>query len=208
MAVTQQFTAGTRLTASALNTSSIPVVSAVADIVTPFTGQIIFNTTDTRLWRYTGSAWAIFTGGPAWALSRGTVQSIPNIAWTTLNWTEEDVDTGGMHPPNGDTVVINQAGLYAVTGKASFALNATGIRACRLTKNGTADANTVKGSSFIMTEISADGIAAVATPLLFIQCAVNDVLRVQCFQQSGAALNTSVSSLGDQTLFAGVWLRD
>ena len=208
MAVTAQFTAGTRLTASKLNTSSIPVVSATSDIVTPFTGQIIFNTTDTRLWRYTGSAWAIFTGGPAWTLSRGTVQSIPNITWTTLNWTEEDVDTGNMHPANGDTVVINQAGLYAVTGKSSHAANAAGIRACRLTKNGTADANTVKGSAFINTEVTADGIAAVSTPLLFVPCAVNDVIRVQTFQQSGGALNTSVSSLGDQTLFTGVWLRD
>jgi hypothetical protein len=208
MALTQVFAAGTKPTATKLNESSIPVVSSTVDISAPYTGQVVFSTTDTRLYRYTGSAWRVFSGGPVWALSRGTVQSIGNIAWTTMNWTQDDVDTADMHPPNGDTVVINQAGLYAVTAKASFALNATGIRACRLTLNGTADANTVKGSSFIQTEISADGIAAVSTPTLYIQCAVNDVLRAQCFQSSGAALNTSVASLGDQTIFTGTWLRD
>jgi hypothetical protein len=208
MALTQVFAAGTKPTATKLNESSIPVVSSTVDISAPYTGQIVFSTTDTRLYRYTGSAWRVFSGGPVWALSRGTVQSIPNIAWTTLNWTQDDVDTADMHPVNGDTVVINQAGLYAVTAKASFALNATGIRACRITLNGTADANTVKGSAFIMTVVSAGGIAAVSTPTLYIQCAVNDVLRAQAFQSSGAALNTSVASLGDQTLFTGTWLRD
>lgn len=208
MALTQVFAAGTKPTATKLNESSIPVVSSTVDISAPYTGQLVFSTTDTRLYRYTGAAWRVFSGGPVWALSRGTAQSIPNITWTTMNWTQDDVDTADMHPPNGDTVVINQAGLYAVTAKASFAINATGIRACRLTLNGTADANTVKGSAFIQTEISADGVAAVATPTLYIQCAVNDVLRAQCFQQSGVALNTSVASLGDQTIFTGTWLRD
>jgi hypothetical protein len=212
MALTQVFAAGEEPTATKMNAASIPVVSdPAADIAAPYVGQIVFSTTDVRLYRNidnTSTGWRVFSGGPTWALSRGTVQSIPNIAWTTMNWTEEDVDTGNMHPANGDTVVINQAGLYAVTAKSSFALNATGIRACRITKNGTADANTVKGSAFIQTIVSAAGIAAVSTPTLYIQCAVNDVLRAQCFQSSGAALNTSVASLGDQTLFTGTWLRD
>jgi hypothetical protein len=208
MALTQQFTAGTRPTATKLNESSVPVVSSTADISAPFTGQLVFSTTDTRLWRYTGSAWAVFSGGPTWALSRGTVQSIPNITWTTLNWTEEDADTGNMHASNADTVVINQPGLYAVTAKSSFAANATGIRACRLTLNGTADANTVKGSSIILAPLTTGNVSAVATPTIYVQCALNDVLRAQTFQSSGAALNTSVASLGDQTLFTGTWLRD
>lgn len=208
MAVTQQFSAGESLTAAKLNASSIPVVSSTADIAAPFTGQIVFNTTDTRLYRYTGTAWVVFSGGPTWDLSRGTVQSIPNITWTTLNWTEEDSDTGNMHPTNGDTVVINQPGLYPIQAKSSHAANATGIRACRLTINGTADANTIKGTSRIETVVSAGGIASAVTPAKFVQCATNDVLRAQTFQSSAGALNTSVASLGDQPLFTGTWLRD
>src|SRR3954453_1546779 len=60
MALTQQFTSGTDATASALNQSSIPIVSATSDITTPITGLLIFNTTDNMIYRYTGSAWTIY----------------------------------------------------------------------------------------------------------------------------------------------------
>lgn len=208
MALTQQFAAGTTLTAQKLNESSIPVVSSTSDIGAPFAGQIIFNTTDTRLYRYTGSAWVVFSGGPTWALSRDTVQSIPNNAWTTLNWTVENVDTGNMHPTNGDTVVINQPGLYSIAAKSSWTPHATGIRATRLTLNGAADADTIQGSAVIQNTIGTVGVSAVSTPVIFVQLALNDVVRAQGFHNSGAALNTSVASLGDRTLFTGTWLRD
>lgn len=207
MALTQQFTAGSKLTAAQLNASSIPIVSSTSDIAAPFTGQVLFNTTDNCLYRYTGSAWVLLLGGPTWALSRGTVQSIPNATWTTLNWTQEDVDTGNMHAANADTIVITQPGLYAITAKSSHAANSTGIRACRLTLNGTADANTIKGSAVIATVVNVAGIASVTTPTIYVQCVLNDVLRAQTFQSSGAALDTSVASLGDQVLFTGTWLR-
>lgn len=208
MALTQQFAAGTTLTAQKLNESSLPVVSATSDIGAPFTGQIIFNTTDIRLYRYTGSAWVVFTGGPTWSLTRDTAQSMANSVWTTMNWTIERVDTGNMHPVNGDTVVINQAGLYAISAKASYASNATGQRACRLTLNGTADADTIEGTSLIVNTAAGGLTASVATPTVYQQCALNDVIRAQGWQNSGAALNSSVASLGDRTLFTGTWLRD
>jgi hypothetical protein len=61
MAITAQFAAGADLTAAMLKASSIPVVSSTADITSPFTGQMVFNTTDNQLYRYTGSAWAVYT---------------------------------------------------------------------------------------------------------------------------------------------------
>lgn len=208
MALTQQIGAGIDLTAAMLNTQSIPVVSSTADIVAPFTGQIVFNTTDTALYRYTGSAWVLFSGGPTWSLSRGTAQSIPNSAWTTLNFTEEDVDTGNMHAANADTIVITQPGLYGVTAKGSSTGSATGLRGCRLTLNGSADINTIKGSSVIVNNVGATFTTAIPLPTIYIQLLVNDVLRAQQWQNSGAALNTSVASLGDQTLFTGTWIRN
>lgn len=207
MALTQQFAAGTTLTAQKLNESSIPVVSSTSDIGSPFAGQIIFNTTDTRLYRYTGSAWVVFSGGPTWALTRAAVQSIPNSAWTTMNWTVENVDTGGVHATNADTVVVTQPGLYAINGKVSYAGNATGQRACRLTLNGALDANTISGSSVIVPNNGASLAAAAATPTIYAQLALNDVIRVQTWQNSGGALNTA-TSLGDEPLFTGTWLRD
>lgn len=60
MALTQRWAAGEALSAEKLNTSSIPIVSSTSDITTPYAGQIIFNTTDNTLFRYTGSAWVLF----------------------------------------------------------------------------------------------------------------------------------------------------
>jgi hypothetical protein len=62
MALTQRWASGEALSAEKLNTSSIPVVSSTSDITTPYAGQIIFNTTDSMLYRYTGSAWVTYDG--------------------------------------------------------------------------------------------------------------------------------------------------
>jgi len=72
LAVTQQFSAGENLTAAKLNTSSIPVVSATSDITTPFTGQLVYNTTTGCLHRYTGSAWVLYDGNTQWAFKTAT----------------------------------------------------------------------------------------------------------------------------------------
>lgn len=62
MALTQRWAAGEALSAEKLNTSSIPVVASTSDITTPYAGQIIFNTTDSMLYRYNGSAWVTYDG--------------------------------------------------------------------------------------------------------------------------------------------------
>lgn len=210
MALTQVFAANERPSATKLNEKSIPVVSAVGDVTAPYVGQIVFSTSDVRLWRCTATTptWVVFTGGPVWSLSRTLAQSIGNSAWTTNNFTEDDTDSDNMHAANADTVVITKAGLYAVTAKGSFVGNVTGQRGCRLTKNGTADANTIKGSSVIVNNVGATFTTAIPLPTVYPQLGVGDILRVQQWQNSGAALNTSVASLGDQTLFTGTWLRD
>jgi hypothetical protein len=61
MAVTSWLGAGGILSAAIYNTSSIPVVSNDADIVTPVTNQVIYNSTEDTLKKYTGAAWAIYT---------------------------------------------------------------------------------------------------------------------------------------------------
>lgn len=66
MALTAVFAAGETLAAAKLNASSIPVVSSTSDIITPYTGQIVFNTTTSCLHRYTGSAWVIWDPNTQW----------------------------------------------------------------------------------------------------------------------------------------------
>lgn len=207
MALTQQFTAGSAPTAQKLNESSIPVVSSTVDISAPFTGQIIFNTTDTRMYRYTGSAWVVFTGGPTWSLSRTTGQPIPTSAWTTMAWTLESVDLGNQHAANAAEIVITQPGLLAISTKVSFAANAAGQRAGRVTLNGTADANTIRGSATLTNATGGGHATGLTLPTLYQQVVTGDVLRVQCWQNGAASLDTG-SSIGDEPLFNGTWLRD
>lgn len=61
MALTSWLGAGGILTAAVYNSSSIPIVSADADIVTPVTNQVIYNSTEDTLKKYSGSAWVMFT---------------------------------------------------------------------------------------------------------------------------------------------------
>lgn len=60
MAVTSWLGAGGILTAAIYNTSSIPIVSATSDIVSPVTNQIIYNSATGKLHKYSGSAWAVY----------------------------------------------------------------------------------------------------------------------------------------------------
>jgi hypothetical protein len=201
VALTQQFASGEDLTAAKLNASSIPVVSSTADITTPFTGQIVFNTTDTRLYRYTGSAWRKFSGGPVWSLERNTTQSIPNNAYTDVVWNGERTDTDGVHAASSTDVVITQDGLYTISPSATFVNNATGVRAIQLLQNGTVLRNVgVPATSGFGTTVQ--------TPTLYVQCVVVDVLKVQVYQNSGGALNLAAATVGDYSLFNGAWLRD
>lgn len=212
MALTQRWAGGEVPTATKWNETGLPVVATTADISAPYTGQIVFATSDTRLWRYTGSAWAVFTGGPTWALYRGTTQSIPNTTWTHINWDGEDVDTGNMHSTavNPFAVIINQPGLYSVAAKVSYepvAAGAGDIRGIRLTVNSTTVG--YRGSA-VLTLVGNNGLytQTAVMPTLYLQLAVNDVIGVQTFHNKGAAINTSVASAADFPLFTGTWLRD
>jgi hypothetical protein len=215
MALFQRWAGGERPTATKWNETSIPVVSTVADVSASYVGQIVFATSDTRLWRCTvaGSpgTWAVFSGGPTWSIYRAGTQSIPNNTWTNLLFTNEDVDTDNMHDlvTNTDRVTISKAGLYSIAMKGSFVPNATGQRAARMTRNGTV----INGGTVIVNNAGAANDTAIVVPTLFLQCAAGDILRAAVWQQAGVALNTSDGTLGGDTngnvpLFTGTWLRD
>lgn len=92
MAVTSQFVAGQILTADDLNRSSIPIVSSTSDITSPFTGQLVFNTTGNTLHRYTGSTWTLYDPNTQWLFktsnesvtSSTTLQNDDTFAFTVL----------------------------------------------------------------------------------------------------------------------------
>lgn len=215
MALLQRYAGGEQPSATKMNETSIPVVTTVADITAPYTGQIVFATADTRLYRCTnafGPTWVKFSGGPVWNIFRSTAQTIGNTAWTFVNWDDEadGVDTDNMHSTsvNPFAVTISTPGLYAITAKNGMAPvgapAANAIRGVRVNKNG----GVVKGSS-VLTPVGGSTFTTVAvTPTLFVQCALNDVIGVEVFHNHGANLATSTASAADYPLFTGTWLRD
>lgn len=200
MALTQQFTAGQILTASALNQSSIPVVSSTSDITSPFTGQVIFNTTDTRLWRYTGSAWAKFSGGPVWDLTHNGALTIPTSSFTDIPWDTERVDTDNMHAANSVNVIITTPGLYQVNAGVRISANATGQRSLAMYLNGVS----VAPANVVWNSVGAAFATAAFAPPQYLQLAAGDQLKVAAWQNSGGNLSLQAG----YSQFAGLWLRD
>ncbi len=113
-----------------------------------------------------------------------TNQSIPNNAVTLGTFTTEDFDNDNMFNVGVSTtnVTVNTAGLYLVTGTATWAPNATGVRQAALLKGGTAFAT--------IRTFTAGGVLSSGTSVTqVINASVGNVLTFQVFQTSGGALN-------------------
>lgn len=120
-------------------------------------------------------------------VSRLVAQTLTSGSMTTINWTEEFLDTNAMHDnaTNNSRITIKKAGTYLVGCLVAFAASTAGRRFCTLIKNGAA----------IETEISdnraatsaGEGKASIVTVLA--DMAVNDYLEVQALQDSTADLN-------------------
>lgn len=81
MALFSRWTAGEVVTAAKLNSTSIPIVTATSDITSPYTNQIIYNSTSGTLHRYTGSTWVLFDANTQW-IYKTTTESVTSS--TTL----------------------------------------------------------------------------------------------------------------------------
>ncbi|MFJ6085180.1 hypothetical protein ACIQI8_27605 [Streptomyces sp. NPDC092369] len=139
-------------------------------------------------------------GVPRFRGRQASVQSIADNTWTPLTLDTEDYDSDNGHSTSTNTsrYTVQVAGTYAITGMVSFAANATGNRAGRITVNGTAvPGSFVKGLAATATHSS--GAAFHAQAVL----AVGDYIELQGLQTSGGALNTS--SATDVACAMGVW---
>lgn len=192
----------------------------IADARTPFrvrvnigddaTGDIYYRDSDGKVSRLAigtdGQVLSVVSSLPAWInstpigciLHRSTVQSIPNSAWTEIQWNVEDYDSHGFHSTslNTDQIVIpaGQAGFYAMGWGVQFTTNTTGYRSVKTTVNGSDGpypAN--RGHDNITGDQSA---LPGSTPLIHFN--EGDVIRVPVFQTSGGALNVNT----DNTFFS------
>lgn len=137
MALTQQFAAGATLTAAALNASSIPIVSSTADITSPFTHQIIYNSSIPGLQRYNGSSWELFDPLTVWKMKTAAESVTSSIALQ-----------------NDDTFAFSvvASATYALEGYVLFTAAAAGDINC--------DFTVPAGASFEWTNFGTPGTGA------------------------------------------------
>lgn len=216
MAVTSQFAAGSDLTAAKLNTSSVPVVSSTADITSPFTGQVVFNTTYNKLYRYTGSAWTEqFSNDELSAVILKTAtQSIPNTTDTIVTWSsaeQADAFEGGTAmwvSGNSTQIICRRAGIYAVGAKLAFANNGTGAnRVLYVTKNSTSPTAAASLAYDAANPAVQPGGGVALNAASEAKLAVNDILRCLVYQDSGGALNIDTTSFSGYGRFWATFLR-
>ena len=135
-----------------------------------------------------------FAPVPACRVYRTNTQSIPNNTWTAISFGLEEFDTDTMHSSitNPERITIRTAGIYQIFGTVSFDPNATGVRAACITHNG----STVPDDGIVFCSQSGNATANHLPPLSVLKsCAATDILRFYVFQNSGGALDVSVSTI-------------
>lgn len=120
-----------------------------------------------------------------------TAQSIPNNAFTALNFPEEVYKVSVGHDTVTNTTFFSAqvAGLYVLTGGVYFDTNATGSRALKWQKNGV----DIPGSGANSTPNSLVQCAVVARPTE-VELGVGDFVTLMVYQASGGSLNTYVAA--------------
>lgn len=113
-----------------------------------------------------------------------------------------DYDTDSMADLANNRIVIKTAGLYRITGNALWAVNATGTR-----YTGIRDAAGAVGTGTLHAMASAGGGATGVTGASVSRLqrfAVNDTIRLELTQHSGASLATA--SPFNQTFVSAEWV--
>jgi hypothetical protein len=218
VALTQKWSAPVDATAAKMNTDSIPVVSATSDItggIGPYSGQIIFNTTDNMLYRYDGTQWVAFlaTGGATAATmhesryQQTVAQSCGTGVDTKLNFNSatyscNDVTASGA---SNTDFALNRGGVWLITVSMRWLGNAGGGERHLFLSTGT-----VLGTLANRFAGSTSGNVGTGP----VSQSVASILRVGAgtsvfaggFQNCGAALNTDVA-FGGSNHISLTWLR-
>lgn len=172
---------------TAWRTNHYQVVTALADITHPITGQVAQLTSDEVDYRWNGTAWV--PRYPTCNLRQFSFQSIPHNSFTSLTWDAEDWDTGNAHNvvTNTDRYTATIRGTYEFSGGVAFAANATSVRACQWVKNG----SVIFGSDAGMPTWGAGAATRFAARTVQVQMnGTTDWVALQVFQDSGGSLNT------------------
>lgn len=140
---------------------------------------------------------------PGGRLVRNADFSVPTGAgFTPVPFDTESFDTGGLFDPGAPTrLTVPIAGVYALTGGARWAANATGVRSTFLRKNGASGAGFLAGGTVPDNgaEEARQSVATVA------RLQAGDFVELQVQQNTGGALNLTAAST-ELTHLSAMWL--
>jgi hypothetical protein len=216
VALTQQFVNGP-VDADDLNSSSIPVVTATTDIISPFGGQLIFNTTDNLVYRYDSgtSSWVgvTATGGATTTQThearyeqKGSAQSISSstdtkmkfeTAWTTC----DDIVASGT---NNTDFLLTRAGEYVISFGVRYLGNSGGGERHIFLQFGTTFVTANRLAQESNSNVGSAPVTLAAATVTRI--AANTSVFVGLFQNAGTSTTLDVG-FGAINHIGIVWLR-
>jgi hypothetical protein len=189
------------------------VVAATSEVTTPYTGQIIFNTTDNMLYRYDGSTWVAFlaTGGGTAATAhearyeQTTLQGISNatdskLQLNTAVTTCSDVVASGT---GNQDFALNRGGVWRCSAGVRFATGTTGERDLFMA---TGTAVGTLANRFVGASTSGSTLGITLSVSTDIRVASGTSVFAGVFQNNGGSLNTDVA-FGHTIHAAFTWLR-
>lgn len=131
---------------------------------------------------------SFYDNKPGFYAYQGSVQSIPNTAFTNITFDTVSIDNwSGWSAGDTTKYTVQVAGKYLITGTVYYAANATGARFARISKTGTV----INGSLGEVSLGSASNAGTVTTSTVIVQAAIGDYFQIGFYQSSGAALSTN-----------------
>lgn len=119
-------------------------------------------------------------------VDRGTVQSIPNAAWTPVSFDYERFDTADYFSVGSPTVfTIPRTGRYLLGGTVGFATNATGIRGALL-------AGSIGGSADQRSAVNGGSTNISLSEMHWLT--IGTTVTMLAYQSSGGALDLAANA--------------
>lgn len=135
---------------------------------------------------------------PMAVFTLNALQGISNLSDQPINW---NVGTGNnitwSSSTNPSQITIARTGMYTVSCRLSWAVNATQFRAGHLSLNGTGTGNFINGDARPASTNNEAGNPCFTGLHLF---TIGDVLRIQAWQNTGGSLNLDPTLLGGTRL--------
>ena len=190
--------------------TSIPVVTSTAQILAPYEGLVVLNTTDSMLYRRTGTTWTAFAalGGNTAPTSHeayyynGTAQSIPNVTDTQLAFpTNAYASASDDVTPNAsfNAFTINRTGLWVISAGVRFVTGTAGERHIFLGLGNMLAVNRLAGESASSSVPTSLNVGTEA------RLTAGSAVLAGAYQSSGAARNTDIFGLSVHMSLA--WIR-